>query len=479
VIYPRWAQNLLRADFLKSVGLYLTPSRLYLVRLRKELWRVSVTARETRELPAAETVSQRRQALSEAMQSLLPHFDPSRDPFYLCLSPHLAVSVELLLPKVAAENLSQVVAYEIERHIPYRKEEVYYGLLPAQIKGEKLSVFLFAVPRPRLDEILDILAALGIAPRGAETTATAVPNYLLFAAGGIKEPAVVLGGQEGVWEILGLEVNGAGRGKKPRIFFSQWLPQADWVTGLGKELLRASLKPSGRVFTWGYVADLLLPTEEGSLQEEDLLSLGTARLGIHADLDRPGFIPAVCAALQGVREASFASSVLPGLDQSDAGRAVSALNALLVAALMFGLIGWAGSFLLKAELRVRQLQKQNQEIAPAVEALRGEEDELHRVRSERLSLNELSGNRGEVLKILAELSRAVPTSAYFSSLRYRGDVVDLQGSAESASGLIPLLERSSEFENVKFTAPSNRGRDNRETFSLRADLERPKSRAGK
>jgi len=45
--------------------------------------------------------------------------------------------------------------------------------------------------------------------------------------------------------------------------------------------------------------------------------------------------------------------------------------------------------------------------------------------------------------------------------------------------LIPLLERSVLFENVGFNAPSNRGRDNRETFSLKADIEKPKETAKK
>jgi hypothetical protein len=52
--------------------------------------------------------------------------------------------------------------------------------------------------------------------------------------------------------------------------------------------------------------------------------------------------------------------------------------------------------------------------------------------------------------------------------------LEVQGNAENASALIPLLERSPVFENVGFNAPSNRGRDNRETFSLKADLEKVK-----
>ena len=57
--------------------------------------------------------------------------------------------------------------------------------------------------------------------------------------------------------------------------------------------------------------------------------------------------------------------------------------------------------------------------------------------------------------------------------------VEIQGSAENASALIPILERSPLFENVGFNAPSNRGRDNRETFSLKADVEKPKQKATK
>jgi hypothetical protein len=38
---PQWLRALPRADFLRSVGLYLTRDRLFLVRLRKDLFRLS------------------------------------------------------------------------------------------------------------------------------------------------------------------------------------------------------------------------------------------------------------------------------------------------------------------------------------------------------------------------------------------------------------------------------------------------------
>jgi general secretion pathway protein L len=109
-----------------------------------------------------------------------------------------------------------------------------------------------------------------------------------------------------------------------------------------------------------------------------------------------------------------------------------------------------------------------------VQALRTEEEQFERLRKEASVFSNLDQRRGEVLRVLDELSKTLPSNAYLSNLRYRNGVLEVQGNAESASALIPLLERSPLLENVGFNAPSNRGRDNRETFSLKADIEKSK-----
>ena len=150
------------------------------------------------------------------------------------------------------------------------------------------------------------------------------------------------------------------------------------------------------------------------------------------------------------------------------------VNAVLAVIVALAAIGWALTYPIKEELRLRQLEKENQKLQPIVEALRKQEEQLKRIRTEQAFFSQLDQRKGEVLRILDELSKIVPTNAYLTNLRYRNGNLELQGSAENASSLIPLLERSPVFENVGFNAPSNRGRDNRETFSLKADLEKPK-----
>jgi Tfp pilus assembly protein PilN len=477
--YLQWFRELSRADFLKSVGLYMTPDRLFLVRMRKDLFRLFVLDEEMVEIPLAGEAGSRHETLSEAILSLLPHFDPAKDgPLYICLSPDQAIGLQLFLPQVAEENLPQVLEYEIERQLPFRREDVYYDFLPIGKKGDKVELFLFAVPKKLLDDILDTLSAFGIKPKGVETTTTALSNYLLSCAGGMTGPALVLGGQNQAWEMVGVDADSNGWRKKAELLFSHWLPQAEWIQGPGRELFRSCLHGSPKVFGWGSIQDFLLGVKEESPEIEDLLSLGKQRLTGGKGISHSFFIPAVGVALCGLREATFSVNLLPGAGAEGRARSLSWLNTLLSALLLVGLIVWGGSYPIKDEIRLRQLQRENQKLGPSVEAVRREEEELNKLRKEISLLSGLRARKGEIVRILDELSRVIPSSAYLSNLRYRDGTIEFQGSAENAANLVPLLERSPLFMNAGFNAPTNQA-GNRATFSLKVEIKRPQEKATK
>lgn len=479
MISPQWFKDLSRADFVRSVGLYITPERFYLVRMRKSLLSLAVLETETREIAAGEDSAARKQALADALRSL-GHFDPAKDPLYVCLSSDQVISMEIFLPQIAGENLSQVVEYEIERQLPFRREEIYYDFLPMGVKGDKVGVLLFAVQKKIVDDIVEVLAGFGAKPRGVESSATALSNYLLFCTGGLSGPALLLGGQNHDWEITGLSPRGEGWRQEAVFAFSHRLPHSDWAQGPGRELFYGSLRDSPRFFGWGNAAEFLRSVSEEALPYEDLFELGKAKLANGGEMAAdPAFIPAAGAALSGLREATFTVNLVAGAKKEKGGRALSWLNTLLTVLLLLGLLGWGGSYAVKDEMRLRQLQTENQKVAPAVEALRREETELNRLRKEIGFFTEHKQRRGVVTHLLDELSRIVPANSYVSNLRLRDNTLELQGSAESASNLIPLLERSPVFENVTFNAPSSKGRDNKETFSLKAEIERTKASAPK
>ena len=496
----RQMKELSRADFLTSVGLYLTSDRLFMVRLRKTFLAVSVLQQEERGLPAgddghaisgltgwitedvreialkAESESRER-ALRQAMVSLLPHINLARDRVFVCVPQTQAIVQQVFLPAAAQENLQQVLDYEIERQLPFKREEVYYDFLPVGKKGEKLCVYVFAIPKRNLEGVLTLLETLGIKPSGVETTVTAMANYLLFTEPTNATSAALVAAHPGYWEMIGVEAKANSWKSGAELLFTHRFPDSDWAHGAGKELLLECSRQVPKLFRCGDLAALNGLAAERLATAQDIGTLGHARLrGFRGD--DPDLIPAVGAALRGVREASLGTNFLRHDNgDADSGRRLSRLNSLLLGVLLLALAAWGASFPVKDELRLGQLQAENRKLAPAVDALRREEDQLERLRKEVSFLTSLEQRRGEVLRVIDELSKTVPNSAYLSNLRYRGGVLEVQGNAENASALIPLLERSPLLENVGFNAPSNRGRDNRETFSLKADIEKSKEPA--
>ena len=501
MVAPHWLQNLSRADFLRSVGLYIMRDHLVLVRLRKNFLKLSLVEQEARSIPVGENrqaISEltgwiaedvrevalkaegdaRERALRQAVISLLPHFSPGRDSLYICVPQEQAVVQELFFPQVAEANLDKVIEYEIERQLPFRREDVFYDYLPVGKRGDKICVYLFAIPKAHLAGVLDVLGSYGIQPRAVETTVTAMANYMLFCKGGFSARAAIIGGQEQNWEMIGVQSPPGGWRPGPKLLFAHWLPESSWGQGLEQELLHDCLSRSVELYSWGDVDPLFRSFNGDTPAIKDLVRMGNQRLNGGKKISHPYVVPAIGAALRGVREASFTANVLGGDRAEEASwKALSGVNVLLSALLVIALITLGASYVVKDELRLRQLRKENQKIEPAVEALRREEGELEKLRRELSVLGDVEQRKGEVLRVLDELSKVIPNNAYLSNFRYRRTGIELQGSAENASALIPLLERSPILENVGFNAPSNRGRDNRETFSLRADLEKSKQKA--
>jgi general secretion pathway protein L len=89
-----------------------------------------------------------------------------------------AIQKELALPAAAKENLSQVVAYELDRYTPFRPEQVYFAVKPLEGDHEpgQIRVMLVLTPREMLDALVEDLKAMGMSPLFVDYEAT--PNDL-------------------------------------------------------------------------------------------------------------------------------------------------------------------------------------------------------------------------------------------------------------------------------------------------------------
>jgi general secretion pathway protein L len=110
---------------------------------------------------------------------------------------------------------------------------------------------------------------------------------------------------------------------------------------------------------------------------------------------------------------------------------------------------------------VDKLQKQQEE-------LRKEIAELEKIKAEEVSKNEM----------LRELTQVLPAAVWIWNFKYNGKEVDISGFADSASDLIPLIDKSPIFEKVEFSAPVTKERmvrgtesKEKERFKIKARLE--------
>ena len=95
-----------------------------------------------------------------------------------------AIQKELALPAAAKENLSQVIAYELDRYTPFKTEQVYFAVKPLEGEHEpgQIRVMLVLTPRETLDALHEDIKAMGMSPLFVDYEAT--PNDLEQRYGG-------------------------------------------------------------------------------------------------------------------------------------------------------------------------------------------------------------------------------------------------------------------------------------------------------
>ena len=82
------------------------------------------------------------------------------------------------LPLATAENLRQVLSFEMDRYTPFKADRVYFDFRVLQRDNQKnrIIVKLVTAPRPAVDGSLELLARWGAPAHAVYVAGTAVPN---------------------------------------------------------------------------------------------------------------------------------------------------------------------------------------------------------------------------------------------------------------------------------------------------------------
>jgi Tfp pilus assembly protein PilN len=385
------------------------------------------------------------------------------------------VTVKVIeLPRAVAGDLAQMVAFELERHVPFPPEDMRFDwkALPSKADGP-LRVLVIACERRTIERPLRLLEE----PRRKPLALTAACHDLraLLPRSLPARRAVWAHRHGGTTELVLL-----GRGN---LRLSRSVPVHD-----GRDLL-AEIERTRALIPWREFDALWISGDDA---ERFLTAPELADLNV--PVSEPPYGPAAAALVEALPAeepgaallslAVAAGSRRPVLNllpeavrpwtfsRAQIATAVTvAATTLLGLALLFGQAYQKERYLDRIAQEIRRLDPE----VKAVERMLTDVTQKKRVLA---SLGIAQDGRIRALPLMRELTNLLPQDAWLQALNMDRQGVEITGQANAASQLIPLLEASPWLERVEFTSPVTKGQG-KEQFRVKAAWEPgPKERMG-
>jgi Tfp pilus assembly protein PilN len=468
VNFAELSQRLSRADFLEGLGIYVGPTEAAFVHLDKRFFQVRVRDYAVVPLPGPDRAAERPQALAQAVAEFAKAHGVDTRRTVLCLPRTDAAFSRAQLPAAARENLEQVLEYELENLIPLPRDQVFFDFAVRATDEERIQILLMCVPRAIVQGYLDALEGVGVRPRAIGLASTAIVDYLAFCTGQPEAPlSLLLGTQDAAEFAVVKERRVIG---SHLVFLGRQGSEGVLTRSMARELAEAAAGDDVPLYRWALANGAGPPLPE--IGEADLLSLAHDRLeaspAFFAETS-PVVLPALGAALGAIREGSVDINLLPRENRLGIESGIGLTTVVLVGLFALLLVGWGASGMVKDHLLLREVQNRIAEMAPQVAEGKKLQEEIADLERQVGILTQ--GQDSHVTVLLKEVTAAVPSDAYLTSVNIRNGVMTLDGQATKASDLIQQLEKSKSFKGVAFTSPTTRTGD-KERFSLKAEIEK-------
>ena len=448
--------RLAKADFADAIGIALSSDAVAAAQLRKRFNTVAVGAFESR--PLEGDAEQRWRTIADFVREFAGRYAPDGARVGVALDRRTTLFAHMQLPAAAADNLDKVVAYEADRLLPLPADSVYtvQHARPLGTTGDRLAVTIIAAPKDAVEAASRALSAVGLAPNAVSALPIALNDYYYYCRGDAAATAGIFNA-DGGREYLTLTSSGM------LVSSLRFDAQAETRSErLERELEVALIDRKDEP------PELII---DGERVEDGDLGL--------AAIAPPEFIPpgprptwleaaAIGAALGQLNEARTRMNLLPAA-LARAEETVGLREFGLSAVVILLAVTLAASIAVKNLSIGSALAAEVERLLPKVSDVTKKEEENKALQA-RISTLE-KPRTVSVLNYMRDMTARIPSGAYLTTFRYKGDRIEIDGIADNSAGLISSLEQSPHFKNVEFTAPTTKYLQDQERFSLKMELE--------
>ncbi len=362
----------------------------------------------------------------------------------------------LELPSEVADNLRQVVHYQVQSFEPTDEDKFYfdYTLLNSPASGKKLSIQLVMVRQSTLDGYLQLLRGIGIKPVAVLGSSMGLAN--LFLQGRKPEPDktyILADLSSSALELIAL--------RHGNILYSrEVIKSADqsWQDLVLREVNEAISKM--RLDPDASLEQIVLSGESSESAYPEIQSIIPDCVLIKNLI--PGEIPdqnkshvqeaasALGLAYTGiVRRLPIRINLLPAnlrIRQTRWAYVPAAILSLVIVALLIAL---GVHNIVQDRKLARELDRQILALKTPVEKVQAFRSESETLEKRSQSLEALLRNRDMNLDILRELTTILPPDTYLTTYSNRDGTIQIGGQSGSAYDLVPKLEKSPILKEVQ------------------------------
>lgn len=450
-----------------SLGLFLERENLTLVGVRRSWQGVEVTL--TASFPRPETGESK---LPDELRAWVASYQLQDCPTGLVVAEDLGFCRHLSLPAAAADDLAQVLAYEMDRFLPLAAEELYFTYQISERGEKEVKFFLLAVPRNLVAPSLAWAREAGLKVVALDLPVTAALNAFTKLAGKLPRSWWLLQSEDqyrALYQIRRGQLVGLRRLTPAALSSGEWLKELELETSAP-----AALKPV-EPQTLCLVGDLTgLEQRTFNWQPERVAVVDHQRLAVKAaipiSLPSRILVPALGAAQRGLGRLAWRGNLLPETDRDPVQFSNLLLTRFLLLSLVVLLGLWSISALIHKRVTLSRLSQQVAALQPQINEIKREMSDSQRMVQ---ALEELWGSEAQKFKklaILKKLTEIIPDHTWLYALRLGPKSIEMSGYSRSAADLIPIIEKSGFFTKTEFSSPIVTDGKGNENFTLRTEL---------
>jgi Tfp pilus assembly protein PilN len=376
-------------------------------------------------------------------------------------------------PSSVLENISNVIAFELDRITPFTPENAYYDFRVLKEDAGKVNILVAAIRMDLVDPYLKAIREKGFKVDQITVNLLGIGTLCRYIHK--TDQVLFVGIDENHFEGVLYLANNTLKA------FSGVFPTGDektLVTRIEQEI-ESSTPISGEFSplekTVFYLKDKNHSLREGikSRMERPVQFLDEASMGFgsgEGKQDQAPY-PAVGGALESLWiKALGINLLLRGLHEKSKPPLVITILLVLALVVLFG-IYWMTPIEVEKEI-LQNIEKQIASKKLEIKKVESLKQEIETVYKEVRLINDFKQSKPLGSNILKELTLVLPKNSWLTRVRFFESQVNIEGYSPSATLLISRLEVSPLFKKVEFSAPTFRDpRQNMDRFQIKMELE--------